>query len=115
MSPPVPTQVGAQRRRPTRATVGAALLLIAAAAGPVHTQPVQRQVRVEVRDRDGRMLPDVHVEFLPTGDSTTTDSSGLAFTSIEADSSMTISVRKIASSRARHDFPLARRRRSWCG
>ena len=105
MSSSVPTLVGAQRRRSTLATVVAALLLLVAAV-PVSAQPLQRQVRVEVRDRDGRMLPDVHVEFLPKGDSATTDSSGLAFATIEADSTMMISVRKIGFEPRAARFPI---------
>ena len=58
-------------------------------------QTTARQIRVEVRDRDGRMLPDVHVDFLPKSDSATTDSAGVAHATIEADSTLTISLRKI--------------------
>ncbi|MCC7054061.1 MAG: hypothetical protein IT355_12425 [Gemmatimonadaceae bacterium] len=84
----------------------AALALTLARAGALPAQPAPRQVRVEVRDRDGRMLPGVRVDFLPRGDSTSTDSSGVALAEVEADSTLTISVRKIGFEPRAARFPV---------
>jgi hypothetical protein len=69
-------------------------------------QRAPRQVKVEVRDRAGNALPDVRIGFPPGTDSTFTDSTGVAKTSIEADSSVTISVRKIGYEPRAARFPI---------
>ncbi|MES3034477.1 MAG: hypothetical protein V4813_10835 [Gemmatimonadota bacterium] len=63
--------------------------------GRVPAQSLPREVRVEVRDRGGRMLPGARIDFLPGADTALTDSTGVARAVVEADSTMTISVRKI--------------------
>lgn len=64
---------------------------------PVHVaaQPSPRDVRVEVRDRGGRMLPAARIDFLPGADTALTDSTGVAKATVNADSTITISVRKL--------------------
>lgn len=69
----------------------AALLLPAQADAQVSA----REVRVEVRDRGGRMLPEARIEFLPGADTALTDSAGIARLTIEADTTLTIGVRKL--------------------
>lgn len=71
----------------------AAALLVAPLT--VAAQPSPREVRVEVRDRVGRMLPGARIDFLPGADTALTDSAGIARAVIDADSTMTISVRKL--------------------
>ncbi|MBC7843332.1 MAG: hypothetical protein H7099_13510 [Gemmatimonadaceae bacterium] len=86
---------------------GAALLLcLVSSAGVIAAQPSPRAVRVEVRDRSGRMLSDARVEFLPRADSAITDSSGIALATIEAESTLTISVRKIGFEPRAARFPI---------
>ena len=72
--------------------LGTALLLVPVWAA---AQPSPREVRVEVRDRGGRMLPGARIDFLPGADTALTDSTGTARTVVDADSTMTISVRKL--------------------
>lgn len=69
-------------------------------------QPSPRAVRVEVRDRAGRMLSDARIEFLPKADSAITDSTGIALATIEAESTLTISVRKIGFEPRAARFPI---------
>ena len=93
-----------------RTLVTVALLTVAAvslsdAAG---AQLAPRQVRIEVRDREGRVVPGARIEFLPHADSATTDSTGIANTTIEADSSLTISIRKIGFEPRAARFPIGR-------
>lgn len=84
----------------------ATLCLAAVVVEHAEAQRAPRQVRVEVRDRTGRALPDARIEFPPGADSAFTDSSGVAITSIEADSAMTISVRKIGFEPRAARFPI---------
>lgn len=94
---------GRSSRRAAR-VVGWSLLLLAASV--VQAQPTPRQIRVEVRDRTGRMLSDARIEFLPKADTAITDSAGIANTTIDADSSLTISVRKIGFEPRAARFPI---------
>jgi hypothetical protein len=71
----------------------AGLIACVTAQGTAQSRP--RDVRVEVRDKGGHSLHGVHVAFPPLTDSVTTDSSGTAFASVDADSTLTIAVRKI--------------------
>lgn len=75
-------------------------------AGTAEAQPKPREIRVEVRDRSGRMLSDARIDFLPGADSATTDSAGIARTTVDADSSLTISVRKIGFEPRAARFPI---------
>lgn len=54
-----------------------------------------RQLRIEVRDRSGRPIPDAAISFFLSGDSTRTDSSGVATITVLVENSINISVRKI--------------------
>ena len=73
---------------------------------PCVAQPSARSVRVEVRDRSGHMLPDARIEFLPRADSALTDSLGIANAVVEADSTLTISIRKIGFEPRAARFPI---------
>jgi hypothetical protein len=83
-----------------------ALLVLLVAVGQLSAQPSPRVVRVEVRDRAGRMLPDARIEFLPKADSALTDSLGIARTTVDAESTMTISVRKLGFEPRAARFPI---------
>lgn len=104
MTPPVASWRGAPAATLLRRTCSAALALCAAA--PVAAQVLPRDVRIEVRDRQGHMLPEARIEFQPRGDSATTDSSGIALATIDADSVITISVRKIGFEPRAARFPI---------
>lgn len=54
-----------------------------------------RQLRIEVRDKSGRPIPEVLISFFLTGDSTRTDSSGVATIVVLADNAINLSIRKI--------------------
>lgn len=71
-----------------------------------NAQRAPRQIRIEVRDRSGRVLPEVRIDFPPSADSAFTDSSGVASTSIEAESTLTISARKIGYEPRAARFPI---------
>jgi len=62
---------------------------------PAASQASPREMRVEVRDRSGKPVPDATVFFFLTGDSTRTDSTGAASIRVMADSAINITVRKI--------------------
>ncbi len=62
---------------------------------PVRAQSLERDVRVEVRDREGRMVAAAQVAFPPSLDSVLTDSAGVARATIAADDLLEISIRKI--------------------
>jgi hypothetical protein len=84
----------------------AALLCLLIGAARIDAQPSPRVVRVEVRDRAGRMLSGARVEFLPSVDSAMTDSAGIALATIDAESTLTISVRKIGFEPRAARFPI---------
>lgn len=88
--------------------VVAAICLTVSGVDCAIAQLAPRQVRVEVKDRTGRALPDVRIDFPPGTDSATTDSTGVASTSIEADSTLTIAVRKIGFEPRAARFPIGR-------
>ena len=90
----------------TRRPATAILLLASVVAVAVAAQPSPRTIRVEVRDRSGRMLPDAHVEFLPEADSALTDALGIAHAVVDAESTLTISVRKIGFEPRAARFPI---------
>jgi hypothetical protein len=83
-----------------------ALLVVLAAAATLGAQPSPRAVRIEVRDRAGRMLSGARIEFLPRADTAITDSSGIALATIDAESTMTISVRKLGFEPRAARFPI---------
>jgi hypothetical protein len=95
------------RRRLYRAVLLAALGMPMLAVS-VTAQPAPRELRVEVRDQKGRRLPDARVDFPPASDSTFTDSTGVARITIEADSALTVSVRKIGYEPRAVRFPVGR-------
>lgn len=72
----------------------------------IRAQGTERQIRVEVRDRSGRMLPNARVDFLPGADTAITDSLGIAVATVTADSTLTISVRKIGFEPRAARFPI---------
>jgi hypothetical protein len=55
----------------------------------------ERELRIEVKDKSGRPVPDARVTFFLSNDSATTDSSGIAKAVVVADSVIDILVRKI--------------------
>jgi Carboxypeptidase regulatory-like domain len=64
-------------------------------AAQVAAQETPREIRVEVRDKSGRPIPDAQITFFLTGDSARTDSAGVASLTVKADTSVNITVRKI--------------------
>ncbi len=88
------------------AGIAAAALALCVAAPQCAAQRSPRSVRVEVRDRSGHMLSDARIEFLPSADSALTDSAGVANAVVEADSTLTISVRKIGFEPRAARFPI---------
>jgi hypothetical protein len=106
MASPHPDQ---QRCGPARRHFWPVMVVLLTALTPAHSaeaQPSPRAVRVEVRDRAGRMLSDARIEFLPKADSAITDSLGIALATIDAESTMTISVRKIGFEPRAARFPI---------
>ncbi|MDZ7631397.1 MAG: hypothetical protein U5K74_08630 [Gemmatimonadaceae bacterium] len=59
-----------------------------------------------MRDRDGHWLPGARVEFPPKADTAVTDSGGVATLTIDADSTLTVSVRKIGFEPRAARFPI---------
>jgi hypothetical protein len=92
--------------------VVAALCLIAVAdVAHVHAQSgpsTARELRIEVRDRSGKPIPDVHLGFFLTGDSTRTDSSGVATITVFADTAINFTVRKIGFEERNARFVIGR-------
>jgi len=75
-----------------------AVLLLVTMLAPVSARAqasTPRQLRIEVRDKSGRPIPEVSIGFFLTGDTTRTDSSGVATITVLADNAINISVRKI--------------------
>jgi len=72
-----------------------ALLVSMTAGAALHAQGKPREVRVDVRDKGGRVVPGARIDFSPGGDSAFTDSAGIARTTISADSVLTVTIRKI--------------------
>ena len=64
-------------------------------ATTVSAQGTPRDIRIEVRDRSGRPIPDAQITYFLTGDSSRTDSAGVANARVTADSAINITVRKI--------------------
>jgi hypothetical protein len=73
----------------------AALVGVTLAALPLEGQRAPREVRVEVRDDRGAPVANARIEFLPGTDTAQTDTTGIARITIEADSVLTMTVRKI--------------------
>jgi len=92
----------------TRARCLRALMALLVLSPPARllAQPTPREVRVEVRDRSGRMLSGARVDFLPGTDTALTDSAGIANATVNADSTLTISVRKIGFEPRAARFPI---------
>ncbi len=105
----VQSHPGLRSHGPVRGASGRAavvLLLLLVGSAVLLAQPSPRAVRVEVRDRAGRMLSGARIEFLPKADSAITDSSGVALATIDAESTLTISVRKIGFEPRAARFPI---------
>ena len=58
-------------------------------------QSTPRDLKIEVRDRGGRPIPEAQIHFFLSGDSVLTDSSGTAKKTVLADGAINITVRKI--------------------
>lgn len=58
-------------------------------------QATPRDFRIDVRDKDGRPIADALITFFLTGDSARTDSSGIARATVNADTAINITVRKV--------------------
>ena len=87
------------------------LILIALplfAISPASAQVTPREIKVEVRDRDGNPIAGALIGFFLTNDSTRTDSSGNAKLMVKADSTIDISVRKIGFEQRRARFRVGR-------
>ncbi len=82
--------------RAANTVLRAAMLLAAVGvtvAGAQRSTP--RDLRIEVRDRGGRPVPEAQIIFFLTQDTVFTDSSGVAEKTVLADSSLNITVRKL--------------------
>jgi hypothetical protein len=90
--PSLPMMSMRRRTLASSAVRAVALLLLASV---LHAQKTPRDLRVEVRDNAKRPVADAQVLFFLTGDSARTDSSGIALATIEADSAINITVKKI--------------------
>ncbi|MCC7054062.1 MAG: hypothetical protein IT355_12430 [Gemmatimonadaceae bacterium] len=89
-------------------TLGLPVLLGAVCTHAAQAQRTPRDIRIEVRDRAGKPVPDAHVGFFLTGDSVRTDSSGVASITVEADTAINITVRKIGFSERNARFVIGR-------
>ena len=74
------------------------------AAGTSFAQALPRDLKIEVRDREGHPVADAQIGFFLTNDSTRTDSSGNARIVVTADSIIDISIRKIGFEQRRARF-----------
>ena len=83
------------RTRLVRAVSLLSFLTLCAATSALHAQRLPRELRIEVRDKSGRPIPDVSVGFFLTGDSARTDSSGNVKVYVVADSVIDIALKKI--------------------
>lgn len=83
------------RMRLLRAFSLLGLVAICAPLDALHGQRLPRELRIEVRDKTGRPIPDVSVAFFLTGDSARTDSSGNVKIYVVADSVIDIALKKI--------------------
>ena len=71
------------------------IVAVCAPAASLRAQRLPRELRIEVRDKTGRPIPDVSVAFFLTGDSARTDSSGNARVYVVADSVIDIALKKL--------------------
>jgi len=72
----------------------------------VGAQPRPREIRIDVRDSQGHALHGARVDFPPGSESAITDSSGKAYAVVQADSTLTIMVRKIGFEPRAARFPI---------
>jgi hypothetical protein len=86
----------------------AVLLLSCIAIATASAQVTSREMKIEVRDRDGHPIAGAQVVFFLTNDSTRTDSSGLAKITIKADSIVDIAIRKIGFEQRQARFKVGR-------
>jgi hypothetical protein len=79
-----------------------------APSGTALAQRTPRDIRVEVRDKAGKPIPDVHIGFFLSGDSVRTDSAGVANITVDADTAINITVRKIGFAERNARFVIGR-------
>ncbi|HYW48996.1 MAG TPA: carboxypeptidase regulatory-like domain-containing protein [Gemmatimonadaceae bacterium] len=77
-------------------------------AGVATAQRTPRDLRIEVRDKEGRPIADAVIAFFLTGDSTRTDSSGIATVTVLADTAINITVRKLGFEQRNARFVVGR-------
>ena len=85
-----------------------ALLSALLLATTVGAQATPREIRIEVKDKSGRPIPDAIVTFFLTGDSARTDSAGIAKATVNADTAINISVRKLGFEQRNARFVIGR-------
>jgi hypothetical protein len=93
--------------RKVMVTVGA-VVLIGVPVTVAQAQATRRDLRIDVRDARGKPVPEAVITFFLTGDSTRTDSSGIASASVLADSAINITVRKIGFEERNARFVIGR-------
>lgn len=71
------------------------LSLLGVSVAGAQAAQTPRELRIEVRDRKGKPIPDAQLTFFLTGDSARTDSSGIAKATVLADTAINITVRKL--------------------
>jgi hypothetical protein len=81
--------------RPFRTCSALILLLSASLASHASAQKLPREIRIEVRDRNGNPVPDAQITFFLSRDSARTDSAGNAKVTVIADSVIEIAARKL--------------------
>lgn len=91
-----------------RLMIAVPLALTLAHGTHAHAQKTPRDIRIEVRDRAGKPVPDAHVGFFLTGDSVRTDSAGVANITVSADTAINITVRKIGFAERNARFAIGR-------
>lgn len=95
-----------------RSTRSAAFAMVILSGLPVATilaqPPSPRDIRIEVRDKSGKPISDALVTFFLTGDSTRTDSTGVAKATVLADTAINISVRKVGFEQRNARFVIGR-------
>jgi hypothetical protein len=68
---------------------------LATPSGAQSAEATPRELRIEVRDREGHAIPEARINLTVRGDSAITDSLGLATLEITTDTLLVISIRKI--------------------
>lgn len=84
------------------------IVLPVLAASASHAQAFPRDMRIEVRDKEGNPVAEAQIGFFLSNDSVRTDSSGNARVQVNADSIMDISIRKLGFELRRTRFKVGR-------